>query len=192
LLWQLSRVYAVAKHTPSTTPGARCLLVLGKRLRNGAITIDYALRLKKAWALQTKARHCRIVVLGGGRGANGRTEAYQGKEYLVACGVPRSRIILEDRSSNTLENLREARAVLGNASGGHAVLITSRYHLARSHALAASLGLSHTLCAAEERLHLGARILLHLLQEAYYLHWFVVGRAWARLIASKKLLKRIS
>lgn len=181
LLWQLSRVYTVARTAPAMTPRARWLLVLGVRLQKGAITDDYALRLEKAQALQTRGPKCRILLLGGSIGAEGVTEAEKGKEYLAGRGVSSSRIMLEDRSRNTLENLRCAQAVLGDTGTERAVLITNRYHLARCQAIAVGLGLPHTLCAAEERLRLDAHVLVRFLPEAYYLHWIVIGRVWDRL-----------
>lgn len=177
-LWQLSRVYTVARNAPSMIPPARWLLVLGMRLQKGAITGDYALRLEKARSLQARNPNCRILLLGGSIGAEGETEAHKGKEYLAGRGVSSFRMMLEDRSRNTLENLRCAQAVLGDTGTEYPVLITNRYHLARSQAIAVGLGLPHTLCAAEERLRLDAHVLARLLPEAYYLHWIVMGRVW--------------
>lgn len=177
-LWQLSRVYTVARSAPSMIPSARWLLVLGMRLQKGAITDDYALRLEKAQALQARNPNCRILLLGGSIGAEGETEAHKGKEYLAGRGVPCSRVLLEDRSCNTLENLRCAQAVLEDTGAEHPVLITNRYHLARCQAIAAGLGLPHTLCAAEDQLYLDTGILLRFLHEAYYLHWVVTGLVW--------------
>ncbi len=192
LLWQLFQVYTVARWTPAVSSRSRWLLVLGMRLRNGMITDDYVQRLDRASALQVESLRCRIVVLGGSKGIGGETEAHKGREYLIAHGIPPSQVLVEDKSSNTLENLRQARTILAGMDGEHTVLITSRYHLARSHAIATSLAIPHTLCAAEEKLRFSARVFLRLLQEAYYLHWFVVGSAWARLTANGALLKRIS
>lgn len=178
LLWQLRQVHAIAKRTPSTSTSSQWLIVLGMHLRKGAITVDYALRLEKALALQAQDLRRRILVLGGRRGAQGQTEAEKGKEYLVNRGVSPSSILLEDKSSNTLDNLRQARAILGTMPPEQAALITNRYHLARAQSIAVSLGFSHTLCAAEERLCLHARALVRFPLEAYYLHWIMVGRAW--------------
>lgn len=181
LLWQLRHVHAIARKAPSTSARAQWLVVLGMHLRRGAIAADYALRLEKALALQAEDRRRRILILGGRRGAPGETEAEKGKQYLVGRGVLPSRILIEDSSSNTLENLRRARAILGTIRPEQAVLISNRYHLARAQWIAVGIGLSHTLCAAEQRLHLDARVLGRLLQEAYYLHWVVIGKAWPSL-----------
>ncbi len=192
LLWQLRQVHAIAKRTPSTSTSSQWLIVLGMHLRKGAITVDYALRLEKALALQAKDLRRRIFVLGGRRGAQGQTEAEKGKEYLVNRGVSPSSILLEDKSSNSLDNLRQARAILGTMRPEQAALITNRYHLARAQSIAVGLGLSHTLCAAEERLYIDARILTRFLLEAYYLHWVVIGRAWSWLTERRARPKAMS
>lgn len=182
LLPALIRVYWVAASAPATIPRARWVLVLGMRLRNGAITSDFALRLRKAEELQAAHHDCRVLVLGGGGETEGVTEAQKGKEYLVGRGVPASRVLLEDRSSNTLENLREAKKLLADMHAEHTVLVTNRYHLARSQAIAVGLGLADTLCAAEDRLRLHAHMLGRFPLEAYYLHWILAGRVWNRLV----------
>ncbi|NIO43329.1 MAG: hypothetical protein GTO41_26160 [Burkholderiales bacterium] len=41
------------------------------------------------------------------------------------------------------------------------------------------------LCAAEERLYLNTHTLVRILQEAYYLHWAMVGSVWSRLTARR-------
>ena len=192
LLWQLFQVYSVARWVPAASPRSRWLLVLGMRLRNGMITDDYAQRLDRASVLRAENPHCRILVLGGGKEIGEETEAHKGREYLVARGIPSSQVLVEDKSNNTLENLRQARTLLAGMDEKHTVLITSRYHLARSRAIATSLAIPHTLCAAEEELRFSTRVFFRLLQEAYYLHWFVVGSSWARLTANEALLKRIS
>lgn len=99
-------------------------------------------------------------------------------------------ITLEDRSRNTLENLRHGRALL--AAGDRVTVISSRYHLARCHAFAAVLGLQYQLCAAESRWTWGAASLWALLKESLHLHWYYTGRLWARITADPELLSKTS
>jgi uncharacterized SAM-binding protein YcdF (DUF218 family) len=180
-LWQLYRVYVVAKTTPTTTATGPWIVVLGMHLRDGAITADYVSRLERAWTLQATNPNSRIMVVGGRKAVDGRTEAAEGRAYLLARGIVHTCVLPDDQSANTLENLRQVRAMIGDSPSQPAVLISNRYHLARIRAMAIGLNLSHTLCAAEARLHLHARVIARLLQEAYYLHWVITGRAWSWL-----------
>lgn len=59
-----------------------------------------------------------------------RTEAEVMRELLIARGVPENLIRLEDRSHITLENVRNACALLGE--GKRVALVTSDYHMARA------------------------------------------------------------
>ncbi len=72
------------------------------------------------------------------------------------------------------------------------MLVTSRYHLARSQALARGLNLQPVLCAAEERLRLNPLTLWRLGLEAWYLHWYEVGKTWSRWTGNRHSLARIT
>ena len=191
-LWQLCRVYRIARHTPCTTVSGGLIMVLGQRLRNEAVGPEYARRLERAHALYEQGYGTQILLVGGKTGASRYSEAEQGQRFLLARGVPGHCIRIEDRSLHTLENLRHARATLGGRSQLPFVLITSRYHLARSQALALGLNLRPLLCAAEERLRLNALTVLQLLREAFYLHWYVVGRVWSQWTGNRKSLGKIT
>ena len=70
--------------------------------------------------------------------------------------------------------------------------MTSRFHVARASLMARHLGLPHLLCAAEDRLRPTPSAALRLLREALFLHWYVVGRGFARLTGNRAMLARIS
>jgi uncharacterized SAM-binding protein YcdF (DUF218 family) len=79
----------------------------------------------------------RIVVSGGSyaaqRGGPMQTEGEAMREVLLALGVPEDRIVLEGRSLNTIDNMREIRALVGT---GRIALVTSGYHMPRAMRLA--------------------------------------------------------
>ncbi len=98
---------------------------------------------------------------------------------------------MEKRSRHTLENLKHARALLADASEP-VTLVSSRAHLARCATLARGLGLDCRLCGAEERFQPTMTSVGQVVREAYYLHWYHVGRHWSRLTRNRKSLARIS
>jgi uncharacterized SAM-binding protein YcdF (DUF218 family) len=65
------------------------------------------------------------------------------RRYLRDKGVAAGRILLEDRSGSTLENMTFSRQVIADAGGdpGHVAVVSSSYHLYRAQRLAASLGM---------------------------------------------------
>ncbi len=192
LLWLWRKTYRIAKLTPISAPSSEHYMVLGMRLRNGRVTSDYASRLMRAAGLQRQHPQGRILVLGGVTGADGISEAQAGRDYLLAAGIPETSILMEGASRHTLENLRQARVILGAETRNQSVLITSRFHLARCHVLSTALGIHHHLCAADDTLHMGLRTFMRLLGEAYYLHWYVVGKTLSTWMASRKMLDKIT
>lgn len=74
----------------------------------------------------------RIIVSGGGfmaREDGAMTEAAAMRLFLIDLGVPSDAIIPEDRSINTIENMRYVRQMVGE---GRVALVTSAYHMPRS------------------------------------------------------------
>src|SRR4029077_20890227 len=59
-------------------------------------------------------------------------------QFLLGLGVPAEAIVDEGTSVNTIENIRNVRALVGN---GRIALITSAYHMPRALQLAALAGL---------------------------------------------------
>lgn len=195
LSWPTWRVYRVARSTRATEPRLELAVVLGYRLREDGIAGDYARRLERAHGLHVQGHVERILILGGGTGAAEISEAEAGRRYLISRGVPEERLIIEENSIHTLENLRNLRTVLDarcRSCRSPFVLITSRYHLARAEVMARGLGLRPVLCAAEDRLAHDPGTVLRMLREGWFLHWYSVGRTWSRLTGNHKSLARIS
>ncbi|MGB1580131.1 MAG: YdcF family protein [Nevskiales bacterium] len=184
------RVLHMALSTSNRIAPADWILVLGRQLLGGAVTLDYAARLDRAVALAAAQPAARIMVLGGQTSEGPFTEAEQGRRYLLQRGIAADRIHMESASLHTLENLQNARDDLGEQPG-RVLLITSRYHLARSCTLARGLGFDVRPCAAEAQFAWSLRSLWRLLLEAAYIHWYWVGRGWASLIRNQGSLERI-
>ena len=85
-----------------------------------------------------------MLLLGGGA-AGMATEAAIARDALLALGIPANApLVIEDRSRDTLQNLRNARQLLQADAGwnGRVTLLSSRYHLARCRQFARQLGLT--------------------------------------------------
>ena len=82
-----------------------------------------------------------ICIVTGGKGSNEiRPEAEVMADYLVSHGIGRDRIILENRSTNTTENMRFA-AALFDPSNKTTAIVTNNFHLFRSMYLARKQGI---------------------------------------------------
>lgn len=180
--------------TTGTQASGDVLVVLGKRLDGAKPDADYRARLLMAARLAAQRPVRRIWVLGGRTAGASPSEAEAG-ERLLRClpGGSALNIALEQASSHTLTNLRNLRELLGAADTGPLTLITNRYHLARVGQIAASLGLAHRLCAAEDRsAALRSTSPGRWLLEAFYLTWFAIGKWWAGLTRNQRMLARLT
>lgn len=185
----LVQVVRVARRAGCTTGGAGRVLVFGKQLVDGGPDAEFERRLARAASLAAADPGLELVVLGGGE-PGGPTEADVGAARLQALGVAPARIRREDRSRDTLENLRNARGMLDDPAAPLA-LLSNRYHLARCLALARQLGLTVRACAAESGFDPSQQRPGLLAREAALLCWLDIGTRWARLIGHRRMLARV-
>lgn len=190
------RSLRIAVNTGVVCERASIVLLFGKRLVNGAPDADYVRRIMRTHILLQRKDMTRVLLLGGKSSAEACAEISEAEAalaYLHALGVPGDiELVLEDASIDTLQNLRNARALLAEKVSVPVVLISSRYHLARCALLARNLGFDAELCAAEDQLHLSPRFLARLLLEAGYLMWIDVGTRWARLLRHQRMLDQVT
>ena len=162
------------------------ILVLGHRLEAGQPSGEFVARLTRALGLARRWPAARVLVLGGATSPGAPTEAEVGSTWLVAQGLDPARIGRETRSRHTLENLRNHRDATADA--GAEALVTSRLHLHRALLMARNLGLAPMPVAAEASLQPD---LPRLLGEGFMVHWYLTGRALARLLRRRAWLARI-
>lgn len=200
LLVAFRHVLRVAREAPADAPpagaavaAARRAVVLGRRLRrDGTPCAAFRARLDRAAALAARDSSLAIVLLGGATRPGLPAEAEAGRRHLLAAGLDPARLGTEARSRHTLENLRNFREAWGAAAAvSPDLLITSRHHIARAVMMARGLGLAVAPCAAEERFRATPAMLARLALEAFFVHWYVVGRGFARLISHRGMLARI-
>ncbi len=192
LLLSLFYVLWIACRTGCDPPSVQRILVLGMRLDGlGQPRPDYRARLARAALLRAKHDAAQIVILGGRTTPGQPSEAAAGAVFLQAHNVPAAAILLEDRSRHTLENLTLYRARFA-VDAGPTVLVTSRFHLARSALLAAGLEIRRVPCAAERSRRPPLRHIPLMVFEALLIHWYVTGRNFARLTGNRRMAARIS
>lgn len=97
-------------------------------LPDGSPTVALKRRTELAVELWKEGIAPRIV-LTGGVGKNGPSEAAVAAEVALGLGVPSEALILEERSTSTEENARFARDALG--SSGPVIVVSDTYHVLR-------------------------------------------------------------
>lgn len=132
------------------------MIVLGACVRGTRVTRSLAYRLKKAASYAEKHPDCMLVVSGGQGPGEDITEAQAMSSYLQKLGIAGERILLEDRSVNTKENLVFSKKVIlcherqkRNRPADQAVLVeedltvaicSNNFHMYRAMALAKAAG----------------------------------------------------
>ena len=134
-----------------TTHEEDVIIVLGAGVRDETVSRVLAHRLNAAQAYWEQNPQIYIVVTGGLGNRATITEAEASARYLQARGVPRERIILEDRSTSTYENLIFTQEILQMElfpDGFTAVVVSNDFHIYRAHRLARQVGMDATTLGA--------------------------------------------
>lgn len=127
---------------PTNTPKADAGVVLGAALWDGKPSPALIERLNAAVKLY-KDKKVEYLIVSGGLEREGVTEASVMKEYLVKNEVPQERILLEDKSTNTKQNLKNTKELLTGTDLHSITIITHDYHMTRALQYAEQVGLKN-------------------------------------------------
>ncbi|MDR1107142.1 MAG: YdcF family protein [Treponema sp.] len=119
------------------------LLVLGAGIRrNGSVSVSLAQRLETALAYLSAYPRAMVIVSGGQGASRPFPESNAMAAYLRERGVERERIIEEDASRDTIQNLRFSRRIIREREGKDVpvIILTSDFHLSRALFLAERAG----------------------------------------------------
>jgi len=103
-------------------------------------------RIDKAIDVYSKDPSPTILIPSGGQGGDETvSEAEAMAEYIRAKGIPESDILLEDKSTTTLENLQNSKELIDSREGRkYTALVTSNYHVYRALRYCRIIGLKCT------------------------------------------------
>lgn len=124
-------------------PGADYVVVLGAQVKRDGTPTDvlrYRLEAARAYLLQNPKTVC---IVSGGQGPNEPiTEAECMMTWLVAHDIDRERVIEEDRSETTVENIRFSRQLMEGESPS-IVVATNDFHVFRAMRIAEKQGIEN-------------------------------------------------
>ena len=102
--------------------------------RDGTVTKLLADRCDKAIEIYRKDPTSPYLVPSGGQGSDEVcSEAEAMRKYLVSQGIPEDKILLEDKSKTTMENVTFSKNLIEKRPGRkYTALVTSNYHIYRA------------------------------------------------------------
>lgn len=107
-------------------PDCDCIIVLGSKIQSGEGSVTMNERIGRA--LDYLNAHPRTkAILSGGQG-----EARYMFDALVAAGIGENRLILEEKSTSTWENLKFSLPMLEEAATKTVGILSSEFHLFRA------------------------------------------------------------
>ena len=119
-------------------PGLDYIIVLGAKV-NGTVPSGSLRNRIQVGIEYLEANPGTTAILSGGQGPDeGISEAQCMYDYMTAAGIDPARLIMEDQSTDTSENLRFSRELI--PEGASIGLVTNNFHIFRAMALAKGLG----------------------------------------------------
>lgn len=119
--------------------GLPYIIVLGAQMKESGPSTTLARRLDAAVSYLEENPDTLCVVSGGQGASEPVTEASGMRDYLLRKGIDDARILLEERSQNTQQNLEFSRRLIP-AKIQKAGIVTSNFHVYRGVRLAKSQG----------------------------------------------------
>ena len=116
------------------------IVVLGSQVKPSGPAVVTRLRLDKAYEYASENPETLIIVSGGQGSNEPASEASVMKDYLVARGIDENRILMEDQSTNTSENLQYCSSLYEDLSGSSVGIVTSNFHIFRALSIAKKCG----------------------------------------------------
>lgn len=130
---------------PAEIPACDYIVVLGAGVRGTVPSLSLQERIHAAYDYLSAHPHT-VAVLSGGQGPGEEiTEAACMYRELTRMGIAGDRLLTEEKSTSTMENLTFCLELLESETGsrpGRIGIVSSEYHLFRARQFAKSLGLT--------------------------------------------------
>ncbi|WP_042473207.1 YdcF family protein [Bacillus ndiopicus] len=150
------------------------VIILGAKVRHtGEPSLSLRNRLEVAADYLQKYPHVQVIVSGGQGKDEPATEASVMAEYLSNKGIAVERILLEEASTSTYENLLFSKELLPE-NVSKITIVSNDYHLQRAKFLAETVGLEADVLAAKTPKSVEAKSRLR--ERLALLKTYVVGK----------------
>ncbi|MFJ8065454.1 YdcF family protein [Psychrobacillus sp. NPDC096426] len=173
-MWMITSKWLDDGLEPKANGSNEYAIVLGAKVKKGNVpSLALRYRLEAALAYAVENPHVKLVVSGGQGPDEDIEEAVLMKNFLLENGLAEERIIVENRSTSTYENLLFSQELLPDDVDS-VTIITSDYHLYRAKMLARKLNWDTDVVAAETPKVVKAKVRLR--ERAALLKTYIVGK----------------
>lgn len=131
------RIFSAGNKKVSISAGY--VIILGAQVKGKTLSKALKSRLDTAYEYLIKNRKAQVIVSGGQGSGEDISEADAMSNYLKERGIETSRIIKEDQSTNTYENIKYSRKFLKEEP--LVILVSSNFHIYRAMGIAKKQGL---------------------------------------------------
>lgn len=140
-----AHIIAGACHPPK--PQADYMIVLGCQVRGERISKMLKYRLDAALAYLADNEDTKVIVSGGQGVGEDISEALAMQQYLTANGIDESRIIMEEQSTSTVENIRYSKKLMeengDDAAQAEVIIVSNNFHVSRGVGIAKKQGIEN-------------------------------------------------
>lgn len=160
------------------TQAVDAIIVLGAAVRNGQPTPVFRERINHALLLYQQGYADTLIFTGGIGYGDDISEAAAARNYAMARGVPAEAILLEERSTSTIENLALAQPIAAAQGHGRFLIVSTPSHMKRALQIAADLGMEAYPSPTRTIRWLSPRTYWRaVVQESLsYIHYWLIGR----------------
>ncbi|EPY2272530.1 YdcF family protein [Clostridium sporogenes] len=117
------------------------IIILGCKVKGNDPTPFLQWRLDEGLRLYNEGYGKYIIVSGSKGPGENISEAEAMEKYLVQKGVDKNFIILEDKSKNTLENIKFSKKKMEDNNLKSSIIVSNKYHLKRAELLCQKEGI---------------------------------------------------
>lgn len=144
LLFSFVEFFIVSAAHTEERGETKYLIVLGAAVHGDEMSLSLLRRIEGAYDFLEKHPETTVIVSGGRGAGENISEAQAMRDWLVnEKNFPEERIIMEDKSTSTAENLGNSFAIIrerGDEPGGNTAVCSGGYHLFRAKSMARMLG----------------------------------------------------
>lgn len=121
---------------------AEYIILLGAHVYGERMSSNLSYRVKAGLAYLQKNPETKAILSGGCGKGESITEAQAMKRYLMEKGIAQDRLLLEESSTNTEENIENSGKQMKSIHSS-CVIVTNNFHVYRAKEIAKKLGFTH-------------------------------------------------